>query len=396
VINDQENGSPLQVAGAERSHVLDGLRGYAAIAVVFYHTILGPIHDQISELLYRSVSSQTTAYGIALKVAVSILNGEVAVYIFFVMSGIVLFRSLESMHKRSGSIFGTSWRFLVRRFLRIWPVMAVCLIAKFLIFHQINFLRPNTVAAPTPDDLIINLWLIRFPVHGATWTLFVELAAAPILLLCFFAMRRLGAWALLAFFTYALLAIFQYHALMFNSHELMGGVPYLLAGVAIASGWLTPLMRSRLRIPVLLAALAALLGNVLFVSAYANFKLHYGGLLLSIPLLVGGVYIARDSIVTRFLEAPLSQFFGRTSFSLYLWNVPIFELLFVLVKPEFAHAHPLEVGLVVGIVAVLLTLPVAHLSEIWLEQPCIHLGRMLMRPRSAAEPLDASRMQASS
>jgi peptidoglycan/LPS O-acetylase OafA/YrhL len=274
--------------------------------------------------------------------------------------------------------------------------MAACLIAKFLIFHQINMIKPNTIAAPTPDDLLVNLWLVRFPMHGATWTLFVELAAAPILLLCFFAMRRFGAWALLAFFAYALLAIFQYHALMFNSHELLGGVPFLLAGVAIDRGWLTPLMRSRLRVPVLLAALAALLGNVLFVSAYADFKLHYGGLLLSIPLLVGGVYIARDGIVTRFLEAPWSQFFGRISFSLYLWNVPIFELLFVLINPEFAHAHPIEVGMSVGIVTVLITMPVAHLSEIWLEQPCIHLGRTLARRRPAPVPLDGPLLQASS
>lgn len=374
-------GRPVPEANAGRSHVLDGLRGYAAVAVVFYHTMLAPMHGQVADVLYRGVQSQTTLYGVFLKIALSILNGEVAVYIFFVISGIVLFRALVGMDARSENAFQMSWHFLLRRFIRIWPVMALCLMTKFLVFHQINMIWPNTIAAPSANDLIINLWLIRFPVHGATWTLFVELAAAPIFILTFLAMRSIGTYILAVFIIYSLLAIFKYHLLMFNSKELLGGVPFMLAGIVVASGWLKPVLQSRLRNLFLSIALLFLFANVLFVSAYDDFKLHYSGLLFSITLLVGGVYTARGTGMARFLEAPISQLLGRLSFSLYLWNVPIYELLFLMVDPSFASAHPIEIGLLIGAAAVLISIPVSHYSERWIEQPCISLGRHLTATR---------------
>jgi peptidoglycan/LPS O-acetylase OafA/YrhL len=376
-------------AASRRSHVLDGLRGFAALAVVFYHTILAPIHNNTSEILYRSISNQTTFYGMSLKIALSILNGEVAVYIFFTISGIVLYNALEGMDHRADSPLQLSWHFLARRFLRIWPVMAACLLTKFLLFHQINMIWPNTISAPSPSDLIINLWLIRFPVHGATWTLFVELAAAPVFLIAFFSMKLIGRWALTLLILYSLLAILKFHFLLFNSHELLGGVPFILVGVAVAGGQFNALLYTSLRQPLCWLALIALFANVLFVSAYADFTTHYLGLLCSIGFLVAWVYTAKDNVVCRFLEAPVSQLLGRLSYSLYLWNVPIFELLFLAVDPGLASARPLEIGLLVGCAAIFLSIPIAHYSERWLEQPCIAVGRRLTgsrAPKAIAAP----------
>lgn len=367
-----------------RSAALDGLRGYAALTVVFFHTILGPVPELVPNLVKREVQAQDSAYGVLLKLVLSLLNGEVAVCVFFVISGIVLFRALRGMHGRAAAAaggqvsaaLGLSWRFLLRRFLRIWPVMAVCLIAKTVLFQQIDGVWPGFVPTHTAQDLAVNLALFGFPVHGATWTLLVELAAAPILLACFLAMERFGAWMALAFLLYSVLS-YKYNFLLLYSPVLITGMPFLLAGVAIGNGWLAPLMRSRLRGWTAAFAFAVLLADMLFVP-FAWFKLHTGLLLLSVAFLVGWVHAAHDGIVGRFLRAPPSQYLGRISFSFYLWNVPVFEVMLSAIGRErFLGIGVLEAGLLVGAAATLVTIPIAHLSERWLEQPCIRLGRAL-------------------
>lgn len=379
----------------ERNSALDGLRGYAAVAVVFYHTILGPVPHIVPTLVKQGVQSQDTAYHVLLKLVLSLLSGEVAVSVFFVISGIVLFRALRVMHGRAvaegngqfSAALGTSWRFLLRRILRIWPVMAACLVAKTVLFQQVDAAWPGFVPAPTAEDLVVNLALVGFPVHGATWTLLVELAAAPFLLACFLAVARFGPWLAVAFLVYAVLS-YKYNFLLLYSPMLITGLPFLLAGAAVECGWLAPLMRSRLRGPVAALAAAALLADMLFVP-FAWFKLHTGVMLLSIAVLVGWVHAAHDGPVGRFLQARPSRYLGRISFSLYLWNVPVFELMLnALGQDRISRMGVLEAGLLVGAAATVVTIPIAHLSERWLEQPCIRLGRQLTG-RSGGRPWKA-------
>ena len=70
------------------------------------------------------------------------------------------------------------------------------------------------------------------------------------------------------------------------------------------------------------------------------------------------------------------MFLGRISYSFYLFNVLFLQML----TPElFRHAspgrHPLEFGLGLAAVVIVLTIPVAVLSERFLERPSIELGR---------------------
>src|SRR3954462_4022690 len=90
-----------------RDERLDGLRGYCAVAVVFWHTIISA-PGVIDDLTVRGIQGQTTLYGVVMRLMTVLVNGDVAVNVFFVMSGIVLFRSLGSLHAKTGSLFGTS------------------------------------------------------------------------------------------------------------------------------------------------------------------------------------------------------------------------------------------------------------------------------------------------
>src|SRR4051794_1269238 len=73
---------------------LDGLRGYAAVAVAFFHTILAFDETMIPRIVYGDFASLPDLYSVFAKVVLRLLSGETAVFIFFVLSGAVLFRSL--------------------------------------------------------------------------------------------------------------------------------------------------------------------------------------------------------------------------------------------------------------------------------------------------------------
>ena len=88
----------LNMIDSTRNHQLDGLRGYAAVAVAVFHTILGMDETLILRIVYGELSKLPDAYSWFAKIILKLFSGETAVFIFFVLSGTVLFQSL--MHAR--------------------------------------------------------------------------------------------------------------------------------------------------------------------------------------------------------------------------------------------------------------------------------------------------------
>jgi len=360
-----------------RSAALDGLRGYAAAVVVFYHTILGPSPELARQVVERGVEDQRTLERVLLKVALTLFDGEWAVAVFFVISGIVLFRALAGMHRGSGSraMAETGWRFLLRRFLRIWPVMAVCLVVHTVCYQFLDPVWPGLAATYSWPALLENLTLLRSPINGATWSLGVELAGAPLLVAAFFGVRRFGRAALIPPFLYVTLAFFA-PKLLASSQGLIAGIPTLLIGVLLECGGLDWAARLRAWRWAPVAGAGLVLLDFLFVRA-ASYKVHALLLFIGVALFVGWVSRLQRGRVFDFLHAPLSQYLGRISFSLYLWNVPVFMILLLLCDQQKLRAYPFVSGLATGCAAILLTIPIADLSERWLERPCVRLGRAL-------------------
>jgi peptidoglycan/LPS O-acetylase OafA/YrhL len=367
---------------------LDGLRGYAAATVVFYHTILGPSPELARQVVDRGVEDQRTLQRVLLKLALTLFDGEWAVAVFFVISGIVLFRALAGMHRGSGprAMVQTGWRFLLRRFLRIWPVMAVCLVVHTVCYQLLDPVWPGLAAVYSWPALLDNLTLLRTPINGATWSLGVELAGAPLLVAAFFGVRRFGLFALIPLFLYATLAFFA-PKLLAGSQGLIAGIPALLIGALLECGGLDWAARMRAWRWAPVAGAGLVLLDFLFVRA-ASHKVRAVLLFVGVALFVGWVRLLQQGRVFDFLHAPLSQYLGRISFSLYLWNVPVFMILFLLCDQEKLRAYPLLAGLATGFAAIMVTIPIADLSERWLERPCVRLGRALTK--AGPEPLVTS------
>ncbi len=70
-----------RAAAAGRNQQLDGLRGYAALVVVVFHTILGIDPSQITRILYEDFSKIDNTYGRVTKVMLKLFIGETAAVI---------------------------------------------------------------------------------------------------------------------------------------------------------------------------------------------------------------------------------------------------------------------------------------------------------------------------
>lgn len=150
-----------------RYELLDGLRGVAAIMVIFYH---------IGECFATSVRDQW------------LNHGYLAVDFFFVLSGFVISYAYDGRWKRGLTEGG----FLLRRIIRLQPMVVIGVILGVISFiiqgcEQWDGTSVNTSAVIL--SLILGLFMLpalpgtapevrgngeMFPLNGPSWSLFME------------------------------------------------------------------------------------------------------------------------------------------------------------------------------------------------------------------------------
>ena len=350
----------------ERKIELDGLRGYAAIVVVIYHSVLGLDGTQLDRVL-RGAWSNLGPYEIATKLFFKVFDGELAVTLFFILSGAVLFKSLK---REDGRLGGIAVRFYVRRFFRIYPALLASLVACGLAFTAVE-------RGVTMQDFVANALLYDFKINGATWTINAEMIAPVFMLLCYAGYRAGREWglAIVVFGLMYLLTLPQFDGYL---------VFFRISWLGFALGMLIPTRIGEMAASVLPRWSWA---AVLIVTIILRWPLRE----ICIALFVATIYYRRADGLDTFLSNRISQFLGKISYSFYLFNVLFLELLCDRVRQyPWAVAHPLEAGACVALLVIACTTPVAYLSWAYIEMPFNRLGHRLTGRRHAVPAVPQS------
>ena len=154
--------------------LLDGLRGVAAILVLFYHIFEG-----------FSFAEVTNGDGDGI---IRVLNhGHIAVDFFFILSGFVISYAYDDRWKKM-----STWQFFKRRLIRLHPMLVMGAIIGTMAFAFVGFEKWDGTIAPmgwVMTAMLLTIFMIpavpgvpyevrgngeMYPLNGPAWSLFFE------------------------------------------------------------------------------------------------------------------------------------------------------------------------------------------------------------------------------
>ena len=369
---------------ADRNASLDGLRGIAAVSVVFYHAIL---HHEVlvQTTLIQPIQGMSTFRDVLTKIVLFMFNGNNAVLLFFVLSGFVLSLSLE---KSTGSALSITSKFVARRVCRLYPALFGCMAAYYLLSNVYAQMGWAGVPAPNAWLAALNALLVQITWHGPSTTIQAEMLAVPFVLAFFFFQKRFGSVSALVLFGLSVSAMAQPTFVMGAPPFMSTWISSFAIGMLIADKRFQPFFSG-----VSPLALWLVIAAFMIVRMFVPFNPDAStlGEVILCAALVGSVYYGDQSLpATKLLAHPVCRFLGKISYSFYLINVLFLLVIWSLVDPLGIYpTHALETGMVVGTVVIFLTIPFAYFSEKWLEQGGVTLGRFLTKPREPMQPVVA-------
>ncbi len=154
--------------------LLDGLRGVAAILVLFYH-------------IFEGFAFAESVNGAGDGLITTLNHGHIAVDFFFILSGFVISYAYDSRWKEMNV-----WQFFKRRLIRLHPMLVMGAVIGFASFAFVGFERWDGTVAPlgwAMTAMLLTMLMIpavqglpyevrgngeMFPLNGPGWSLFFE------------------------------------------------------------------------------------------------------------------------------------------------------------------------------------------------------------------------------
>lgn len=330
-----------KTAPRSRNASIDGLRGLAALLVVYTHQEALPYSFPLGD------------------------TGRIGVLLFFIISGYCIFLAVNKYPRQRLKTF------LTKRFFRLYPAYWISILGALAVYG-------GKYDLPT---VLYNFTMVQYmfsapDILGVYWTLFIEIifyGVVSILILFRMAGRRAVVvktfYGFLAFTTLA--AAVRYgtswdlpfgHAL-FMTTFLFGGVMYFNAEAA------RPLVNTLMHGVVFLVAILLISALVYNDPSTAQGELgsydtmsHFGSYLIAILLFFVGTLFLR-------VETRVTSYLGAISYCIYLFHPIVLAALAPLVSEPSVGSAILALCLIV------LTAAMVHHT---VEKPLIRLGQMIL------------------
>jgi peptidoglycan/LPS O-acetylase OafA/YrhL len=336
-------------AGSVRLVEVDALRGLAALAVVLYH--------YTTRFIEINPASGTPS--------LTFPHGHYGVNLFFIISGFVIFMTLERTRR--------GMDFVVSRFSRLFPAYWVAVALTFAVTSTFGLPGFEVSPGQALGNAIMVHGFLRIPhVDGAYWTLEVELLfyAGMFALLTGGRLQRVhwALWALLGLrLAYDLFARWFGVDLSWTLSRLLilKYIPWFALGICVYQLTLGAARADRRQLRITgVAALACL--------AWVD---HWALALLA--LVLAALVWAAASGRLRWLRHPLPAFFGTISYPLYLLHE---NIGWVVQRAVLGHGASFDASIAA---ALLVTVPLATAVTYLVEQPAMRWIRGRYRRRVA-------------
>lgn len=368
---------------SEPRHIdaLTGVRAYAALFVLAFHAWLNAGHPELP----------VGPGGFALDLSPYAKFGWIGVDVFFVLSGFLLTRvaldrgeramGSDGLAKASGWVNEPYGSYLRRRILRVFPAYYAC-ISVLLVLAAAGIYRE----VPGTLDMAIHVlmshnFIERYitSMNGVFWTLPFEWHFYLVFPLLFAFQARVGAIAL---YLAAVAIVLATKAQVMIANDGFGQTLVLIRLDAFCAGMAASLISARHPLGRSAARLSAFAGVLLLAAVPWVFArqpgvVHYydvGGFVrpfwmhLGICLVLCALTATRTAFV-RLFDHPFVVSLGTISYSIYLWHLPVVELLAFRVLGT-ASRPPSASGYFVLLAATLaVVLPLSALSYRWVERP---------------------------
>ena len=373
-------------ASVPREHVIDAMRGFAALLVAYFHcrqvTWIGmqTFHATAGRMLNFNTLLAYLTFPIAW--------GSAGVPIFFVISGYCIHRGAAQRLAGNPDYRLDATNFWARRFARIYPVLLAALVLTLALDWTSFHLPPvnHKLLDIGPRAFLVNLFALQgvagktYGSNGALWTLSIELQFYVIYPLLFALRRRIGMMPLLVLI--ALVNVVS--GFMLEPHEIQFFTSYwfswtLGAWIAEARVAGEPHARSSSAWFYLIAFVLMALGCIAFhFSQYVAFQLWAFGF-------ASYLYKALDPTrPNNPIHAPIARLLSRVgdfSFSLYLIHLPIFVLL-----SSLLFRSSLQTQIWPSFAFMLVAVPLARVFYRLVELPAMKWSASLKRkPRTQAK-----------
>ena len=349
--------TPPAAAPRQRYEILDGLRGVAALLVIWYH---------VFEAFATSPVDQRFNHG------------YLAVDFFFVLSGFVIGHAYDSRWQRGM----TAGRFIVRRIIRLQPMVSVGVLLGVVSFIIQGCERWDGTAVSTPAviaSFLFGLFMLpalpgtmpevrgngeMFPLNGPSWSLFFEYIGSIGYALWLHRLSRRSLWIFTVLSGVAL-AVWTLSDMSGSYHT---GFGWSMADYGFVGGLLrlsfsfsAGLLMARGFKPMRVGACGFAVCSALIVAMLAMPYITTDGsksianacydLICTLLIFPAVVYIGASTPNGSGVSDRVCRFLGSISYPVYIIHYPMMYLFYAYVWSEgltFAQTWPVAAAICLG------------------------------------------------